>query len=98
MTQEIIKAKWQHLRTSNIEKKLRNIKFLLNDWLSSYRNSCREEVVLTRLRMGQTYSTHHYLMTWTDKPICKYYSTDLTLEHILADCSQIIKLKTYLMA
>lgn len=61
---------------------------MLKFWLSSFRNSLRVEVVLSRSRISHTYFTNHYLMTRNHKPISEYCNTDLIVKRILTDCSQ----------
>lgn len=68
--------------------KLREIKGSVSPWTTSIRDKRREEVILTRLRIGHTRLTHEYLMTRSSPPICRTCNTQLTVKHILTDCTQ----------
>ncbi|XP_066907144.1 uncharacterized protein [Halyomorpha halys] len=46
----------------------------------------REDVVLTRLRIGHTRLTHGHLMKKENAPTCRYCGNDLTVRHILTEC------------
>ena len=47
--------KWQERWSSCPDNKLFNIKPILGEWPSGFRNSHKEEVILSRLRIGHTY-------------------------------------------
>jgi RNase H len=68
--------------------KLREIKDYVTPWLSSRRTSRREEVVLTRLRIGHTYLTQGYLLRGEDPPVCEECETILTIKHVLTKCTK----------
>ena len=53
--------KWQERWSSCPDNKLFKIKPTLGVWPSGFRNSRKEEVVLSRLRIGHTYFTHSYI-------------------------------------
>ncbi|KAG5880785.1 hypothetical protein JTB14_015294 [Gonioctena quinquepunctata] len=46
----------------------------------------RHQVMLTRLRLGQTRLTHEYLVTCSSQPTCEICEARLTIKHILCDC------------
>ena len=46
----------------------------------------KEQVVLSRIRIGHTRLTHSYLMSKEEPPQCDYCKTALTVEHIMVDC------------
>ena len=46
----------------------------------------REEVVLTRLRIGHTRLTHSYLLKREDQPLCISCNEPFTMKHFLIDC------------
>ena len=48
----------------------------------------REQVTITRLRIGHTNLTHLYLLTRSPSPICEVCDTELTVKHILLYCSK----------
>ena len=51
-----------------------------------YRSSRREEVVLTRLRIGHTRLTHSYLLKQEDQPFCFSRNEPFTAKQFLIDC------------
>jgi hypothetical protein len=69
---------------------LRSIKPHLARWPSSCQRCRLFEVVLTRLRIGHTRLTHGYLMsrdTWRDIPWCQTCDVQLSIEHVLLECT-----------
>nr|CAH7732655.1 unnamed protein product [Callosobruchus chinensis] len=46
----------------------------------------KEQVVLTRLRIGHTYLTSSYLLLGQRRSICERCQEPLTVEHIICDC------------
>ena len=46
----------------------------------------REEIVLTRARIGHTYITHSYLLKNEPAPMCIPCHCPFTIKHILMDC------------
>lgn len=68
--------------------KLREIKDSIVPWNSSNRKSHKEEVVLTRLRIGHSFLTHSFLMNKCDPALCSFCSlTTLTIKHLLIECT-----------
>ena len=43
----------------------------------------KEEVVLTRLRIGHSYATHSYLLKGEEQPMCILCDTPFTVKHVL---------------
>lgn len=78
-------ALWQE---TPLETKLRRIKRTTKPWKSSIRGVRREEVVLTRLRIGHTLLTHGYLMTRDIPPRCPQCDVIITVQHVLEECPQ----------
>ena len=54
--------------------------------LSAVRNIRREDVVITRLRIGHTKFTHSYLLNREEQPFCIVYNQYITVKYILTDC------------
>ena len=81
-----IKSKWQRDWDGCIENKLHAIQPLLGVWPGGSRASRREEIVLTRLRLGHTYLTHKHLLSGDPAPLCIPCDELLTVKHILVDC------------
>ncbi|XP_015370017.1 PREDICTED: uncharacterized protein LOC107166038, partial [Diuraphis noxia] len=49
----------------------------------------KEEMLLTRLRIGHTRFTHHgYLMSKEEQPRCTTCGVHMTIKHILVECRQ----------
>ena len=81
-----IRQKWQHSWNNDVFNKLRIIKPTISESHNVSRVDRREEVVLTRLRLGHTRMTHSFLLSRGDKPKCIPCDTDFTVQHVLLDC------------
>ena len=55
-------------------------------WPSGLRNSRKEEVVLSRLRIGHTYFTHSYILSQEDPTECTACQEIYSVRHVLIDC------------
>lgn len=53
--------------------------------------SRKDEVFLTRLRIGHTLDTHDYLFSNSPRPGCVFCQTVFTVKHILIDCNHIYR-------
>ena len=58
-----------------------------------YRSLRREEVVLTRLRIGHTRLTHSYLLKREDQPFCISCNEPFTVKHFLIDCIEFCHMR-----
>ena len=65
-----ISDKWQERWSSCPDNKLFKIKPTLGEWPPGFRNSRKEEVVLSRLRICHTYFSHSYILRQEDPPAC----------------------------
>ena len=81
-----IAKKWQERWSSCPDNKLFKIKPTLGMWPSGFRNSRKEEVVLSRLRIGHTYFTHSYILRQEDPPECTACQEIYSVRHVLIDC------------
>ena len=81
-----IANKWQERWSSCPDNKLFKIKPTLGVWPSGFRNSRKEEVVLSRLRIGHTYFTHSYILRQEDPPECTACQEIYSVRHVLIDC------------
>ena len=79
---------WATSWNSLVENKLRAIKPTVDAWRTSCRSSRREEVVLTRLRIGHCRLTHGFLMAREEIPVCDTCNVPVTVSHILTSCIQ----------
>jgi ribonuclease HI len=91
----LVFSKWKESWNEEINNKLFAINPLLQ--LYPYRNrySRREEIVLTRLRIGHSYLTHAYLLKGEELPQCPACSVPLTIKHILLDCGEYDHLRNF---
>ena len=80
-----ILSKWQLSWDRATFNKLHEIKPVLGK-NTIYRSLRREEVVLTRLRIGHTRLTHSYLLKREDQPFCISCNEPFTAKHFLIDC------------
>ena len=77
---------WQ-LRWNNTEAKLKEIKPILAKW--PIHTNRKEDVIISRLRIGHTKLTHDYLMTRgrpPEQPMC--CGSRLTVKHLLIECNK----------
>lgn len=77
---------WTELWEATEGNKLKAIKQDLKSWKTSYRGNRREEVVLTRLRIGHSRLTHGYLIERMTAPICRTCNVQVTIKHIVEEC------------
>ena len=80
-----ILSKWQLSWDRATFNKLHEIKPVLGK-NTIYRSLRREEVVLTRLRIGHTRLTHSYLLKREYQPFCISCNEPFTVKHFLIDC------------
>lgn len=83
---------WTKIPQTN---KIKNIKTTKDFCITTEQNSRRTETILTRLRIGHTFLTHHYLFLKYPPPLCPQCNTLITVSHILVECSiyQIAQIK-----
>src|SRR5215469_16915324 len=67
---------------------LRSIKSTHGKWTTSNRKSRRNEVVLARLRIGHARLTYCLILAGNLRPRCESCNKNLTVFHILEECSQ----------
>ena len=53
----------------------------------------REDVILTRLRIGHTNFTHSFILSRNDAPWCIPCDCLITVKHILMECSDLIEIR-----
>jgi ribonuclease HI len=84
----LFKKKFQDLWEMENNNKLKEVKGSINPWDSSIRPTRREEVVLTRLRIGHTLFSHAYLFS-QDKipPRCDTCNEVQSVRHLLVECT-----------
>ena len=69
-----------------VNNKLHSIKPVLSEWRPAYRMDRKEEVVLTRLRIGHSYATHSYLLKVEEQPMCIPCDAPFSIKHVLLYC------------
>lgn len=72
-----------HNTTNN---KLREIKNTIKPYSKIIYQNRKNEVTLTRLRIGHTKLTHKYLLEKEEAPKCPRCYQPVTIKHIIADC------------
>lgn len=83
-----VRNRWQVVWRSQIDSKLRGIKETVQPWMTSWRRSRKEEVVLTRMRIGNTRTTHEFLLKGEEPPICEECDAPRTVSHLLPECRE----------
>ena len=81
-----ISSKWQERWSSCRDNKLFQIKPFLGEWPPGLRRSRKEEVVLSRLRIGHTYFSHSCILRREDAPECTACQEIYSVRHVLIDC------------
>ena len=82
-----VTSKWQTAWNECTTNKLHSIQPKLGEWPPGYKiNTRRDEVVITRLRIGHTHLTHSYLLKREDQPFCFACDEPLTVQHIMINC------------
>ena len=80
---------WQeHWTNLSGNLKLKSIRPSVLPWKTEFMDR-RSSIVLTRLRIGHTYSTHRYLLASGAErqvPQCPPCNVDFTVRHILVEC------------
>ena len=84
-----ISSKWQERWSSCRDNKLFQIKPTLGEWPPGVRRSRKEEVVLSRLRIGHTYFSHSYILRQEDPPECTACQEIYSVRHVLIDCTDL---------
>ena len=80
---QYVRDMWQREWDTAVNNKLH---LLIGEQLSAYRSVRRDEVVLSRLKLGHSYLTHSYLLNGEPPPECVTCNCRLTISHILLDC------------
>ena len=78
--------KWQTSWNETPFNKLKEIKPVIKESKSVISNIRREEVVLTRLRIGHTRITHSWLLNRDEQSNCTGCDVPFTVKHFLLDC------------
>lgn len=82
-------SQWRSLNT-----KLNEIKNHTQKWIQPTGLSRKNQVLITRLRIGHTRLTHGFLMSKTEPPLCDVCGVRTTIKHILTECAKYQKQRT----
>lgn len=80
-----IKETWQN-EWNNTQNHLQRIQPLIGDYQYLSTLTRREQVVLTRLRIGHTNLTKIHLLLGESPPFCQQCQALITVEHIVTEC------------
>jgi len=78
--------KWQESWDNEINNKLHSVKPVIGEWYPAYQPIRKDEVILSRLRIGHARNTHSYLLKREPKPECIPCQEPFTVKHFLLDC------------
>lgn len=90
-----IQSNWSQTWKNLTNNKLLHIKKSPIPWTSSKRPTRRQEIVITRLRIGHTKLTHSHLLSRLFPPDCpKCGAENLSVDHLFT-CPALAQLRTY---
>ena len=78
--------KWQQRWNRNTSNKLFQVKPFLGEWHPAFRKSRKEQVTITRLRIGHSRLTHSFILKQEQQPQCLTCQTPCTIKHVLLEC------------
>ena len=77
---------WQSSWSMETANKWHSINRKVNTRVPIHSSSRREDVVITRLRLGHTHLTHSFLLSNSLNPPCPFCGIDTSIHHILITC------------
>uniref|UniRef100_A0A8D8W0E2 Uncharacterized protein n=1 Tax=Cacopsylla melanoneura TaxID=428564 RepID=A0A8D8W0E2_9HEMI len=80
------------LWNQQVGNKLLEIKKDTKPWNPPYELSRKDQVSITRIRIGHTNLTHCHLMKKENPPVCSRCACRITVKHILKECHIYIHL------
>ena len=83
---KFLHTKWQQQWSNSIHNKLFQIQPTLGEWRPASGKSRREQVVISRLRIGHTRLTHSFILKQEPQPQCLTCQTICMIKHILIEC------------
>ena len=83
---QYVRDLWQSEWDTTLNNKLHATKPLIGEQSSAYRSACRDEVLLSRLKLEHSYLTPSYFLKGEPPPECVMCNFRLTISHILVDC------------
>ena len=88
LVKRFLRGKWSDFWATQINNMPHSVQPTLGCGSLSNRDRRREQLVLCRLRLGHTYTTHRYLLAGENPPLCISCQENLTVEHILIHCAE----------
>ena len=85
--------RWQDSWDQQIYNKLHEIHSLVGKTPCSYGKNRKEQVVLTRCRIGHSRLTHSYLLNNEERPECVPCNSNYSLKHALIDCVDVVDVR-----
>ena len=82
-------TKWQQRWNNNINNKLFQIKPTLGEWRPAFRKSRKEQVIISRLRIGHTSLTHSFILKQGQPRQCLTCQTPYSIKHVLVECGNL---------
>ena len=89
MIAKYILKRWQDSWDQQIHNKLQEMHSLVGKTPCSYGKNGKEQVVLTRCRIGHSRLTHSYLLNNEERPECIQCNSNCSLRHVLIDCMDV---------
>ena len=80
-----ILKRWQDSWDQKIHNKLHEMHSLVGKTPCSYGQNRKEQVILTRCRMGHSRLTHSYLLNNEERPECIPCNSYYSIKHVLID-------------
>ena len=88
---QIWQKKWDE--TVFVSNKFYEILPKLPDKLLSFCNTRREDTALHRLRVGQSYLTHFFILREEEAPVCVPCNAVITVKHNPIECADLVDIK-----
>ena len=88
-----ILKRWQDSWDQQIHNKLHEMHSLVSKSPCSYGQNRKEQVVLTRCRIGHSRLTHNYLLNNEERPECIPCNSNYSLKHVLIDCVDVADIR-----
>jgi ribonuclease HI len=83
--------KWQNHWDQHTLNKMHAVKPMIEPW--PYLSLRKNDVILTRLRIGHTRFTHRHLLLGETAPYCTHCDAIMTVKHILIECPHFSPLR-----
>ena len=83
------RERWQDSSDQQIHNKLHEMHSLVGKTPCSYDQNRKEQVVLTRCRIGHGRLTHSQLLNNEERPECIPCNSKFSLRHVLIDCVDV---------